>query len=162
MESVNRQLRAPNLICIAIDKHDQYEYAGRIWHQYADQPISFVGTMRLIQTMDGLYDEWNFPQRSTMSRSFRKKEVHAGSEKKEEVELIMNASRVQNKSGDEGTFIVHVKYRQNSTWQGDVVWVEQKKRKSFRSALELLKMIDEALEAPAETADLEIVNENEK
>ena len=49
-------------------------------------------------------------------------------------------------SGDNATFIVHVRYRQNATWQGDILWAEKKKKLYFRSALELLKLIDSALD----------------
>ena len=45
-----------------------------------------------------------------------------------------------------GTFIVHVDYVENSTWQGEVVWAEANKKQKFRSALELLKLIDSALD----------------
>lgn len=45
-----------------------------------------------------------------------------------------------------GTFIIKVLDRQNSTWQGTVTWVEEAKVQNFRSALELLKLIDGALE----------------
>ena len=41
-----------------------------------------------------------------------------------------------------GTFIVNIIDNQNSTWQGKVTWVEKNKVQHFRSALELLKMID--------------------
>ena len=36
--------------------------------------------------------------------------------------------------------------RQNATWQGSVTWVEKKEKQQFRSALELLKLIESALE----------------
>lgn len=45
-----------------------------------------------------------------------------------------------------GTFIVKVLDRQNATWQGSVTWVEERKEQHFRSALELLKLIDGALD----------------
>ena len=48
------------------------------------------------------------------------------------------------------TFVVQVLNAQNATWQGTVTWTDGKKSQSFRSALELLKLIDSALEeAPA-------------
>ncbi|MCR4904004.1 MAG: hypothetical protein K6A23_14185 [Butyrivibrio sp.] len=53
---------------------------------------------------------------------------------------------VQKKRGDLSTFIIHVKFRQNATWQGDIVWREQNKKMHFRSALELMRMIDSAVE----------------
>ena len=53
------------------------------------------------------------------------------------------------KSGAErstGTFIVKILNKQNSTWQGSVTWVEEQRTQNFRSALELLKLIDGALD----------------
>ena len=41
-----------------------------------------------------------------------------------------------------GTFLVKIVDNQNATWQGSVTWVEEKKEQHFRSALELLKLID--------------------
>lgn len=51
-----------------------------------------------------------------------------------------------NKKDDKGTFIVRVEQRQNSSWQGRVTWVEENKTVPFRSALELIKLMDGALE----------------
>lgn len=45
----------------------------------------------------------------------------------------------------EDRFVVDILYRENATWQGDVLWVDQNRQCSFRSALELLKLIDSAL-----------------
>lgn len=58
----------------------------------------------------------------------------------------MDKDEVINQTGEQATFIVHVQYRQNATWQGQVVWAEKKISKNFRSALELLKLIDNALD----------------
>lgn len=47
-------------------------------------------------------------------------------------------------------FVVSVKSQENHTWQGTVSWVEGKKQVNFRSALELLRLMDSALEKEAE------------
>lgn len=47
-------------------------------------------------------------------------------------------------------FVVSVKSQENHTWQGTVSWVEGKKQVNFRSALELLKLMDSALEKEEE------------
>jgi len=44
-----------------------------------------------------------------------------------------------------GTFEISVKFMQNSTWQGQIHWVEKNQKQNFRSALEMLKLMDEAL-----------------
>lgn len=46
------------------------------------------------------------------------------------------------RSNQSGTFLVKIVNSQNATWQGSVTWVEEKKVQNFRSALELLKLID--------------------
>lgn len=50
-----------------------------------------------------------------------------------------------SKKRKEETFIIKIKDGQHNTWQGSVCWVDEHKEKNFRSALELLKLIDEAL-----------------
>ncbi len=49
------------------------------------------------------------------------------------------------KENNTGTFIVKIMNQQRSTWQGSVVWVEEQETRHFRSAHELIKMIDEAM-----------------
>lgn len=43
------------------------------------------------------------------------------------------------------TFIIEIKACENNSWQGVLTWVQQQKQKPFRSALELIKMIDSVL-----------------
>ena len=41
------------------------------------------------------------------------------------------------------TFILKILDRKNSTWQGSILWVDKRNEQYFRSALEMLKLIDE-------------------
>lgn len=43
------------------------------------------------------------------------------------------------------TFLVRVLFRQNATWQGTVQWLDEKKSRSFRSMLEMVVLMEEAL-----------------
>ena len=52
---------------------------------------------------------------------------------------------------ERGTFLVKILYRQNNSWQGEVVWAETNERRYFRSALELIRLIDSA--APGESGE---------
>ena len=47
---------------------------------------------------------------------------------------------------DKATFVIQVQFRRNATWRGTIQWVDQNKRQSFRSTLEMIRLIDEALE----------------
>ena len=50
------------------------------------------------------------------------------------------------KKGHLGTFTVQIQYQENATWQGKILWVEGKQSCYFRSALEMLKLMDSALD----------------
>ncbi|MBO1679035.1 hypothetical protein HJY11_04390 [Bittarella massiliensis] len=56
-------------------------------------------------------------------------------------------------TGGRATFTVQVVYRQNATWQGTVTWLEKGKQSYFRSALELIKLMDSALEEAPPSGD---------
>lgn len=43
------------------------------------------------------------------------------------------------------TYIVEIKSQENHSWQGILTWVEHKQSKPFRSALELMKLMDSGL-----------------
>ena len=43
------------------------------------------------------------------------------------------------------SFVVEIKSQENHTWQGTITWVEGKKKENFRSALELIRLIDSTL-----------------
>ncbi len=47
--------------------------------------------------------------------------------------------------GNMRTFIIQIKGTENSTWQGTVDWVEKKEKVSFRSALELIRLMDSSI-----------------
>lgn len=44
------------------------------------------------------------------------------------------------------SFLVRIVNTQNATWQGKITWVDKNQTQDFRSALELIKLIDSALE----------------
>ena len=43
------------------------------------------------------------------------------------------------------TFIVHIISQENSTWQGQVTWLNKEDTMNFRSFLELVKLMDAAM-----------------
>lgn len=44
-------------------------------------------------------------------------------------------------------FVIQILNNQNATWQGTITWADTNKTESFRSALELIKLIDNAVES---------------
>lgn len=53
---------------------------------------------------------------------------------------------MSNRQKKTETFIIKVMDQQNATWQGSVTWVDEQREQYFRTTLELLKLIDGALE----------------
>ena len=53
--------------------------------------------------------------------------------------------KLQNNGYSNETFIVKIEHCSNETWQGELVWAEENRKEKFRSALELIKLMDEAM-----------------
>lgn len=45
------------------------------------------------------------------------------------------------------SFIIRITDRENDTWQGSVTWTDKGVTKYFRSTLELIKLMDSAVQA---------------
>jgi hypothetical protein len=58
----------------------------------------------------------------------------------------MDDQELLSKHGDLGSFIIRVQHRQNSSMQGRLTWVDKNKTVFFRSAWEMIRLIDSALE----------------
>ncbi len=155
MSDTKQMLFAKNLICICVDSHEDSDYQGLIYHQYADAPIEFLGLTDFVMKAENLFDEWDFPQRGLAQRNFKKPgkdEVGYKPKKGDEklpIEVIQEKEgvrNIQNKKGKLGTFVIHVVYRQDATWQGHMIYQEKNEKKDFVSVLELIKYIDSSLE----------------
>lgn len=48
-----------------------------------------------------------------------------------------------------GTFLVKVSSSESGTWQGNVLWADENRSEHFRSALELLNLIEKAINGEA-------------
>lgn len=136
---------ASSVFTICVDRSDQSGFSGRIFHCLSTFAIPFMGPQKIFTEMENVFDRIGYPQSSTQLRTFSANK-QLGSPVKEVVTNLMNEKEITSQRGDKGTFIVHIQYRQNATWQGKVTWAEKNCTLNFRSALELLKMIDGALD----------------
>lgn len=141
-KEVQIALHAPNLINICIDENKDGEMAGRLYHCYDENPWKFSNILKMVELMEELYDRISFPQASTKTRSF----VNTAYENKECPQKVQTAQDVAACRGTKGSFLTCVKYRQNSSWQGEVQWLEEGAVHQFISVLELLKILSNALE----------------
>ena len=148
--SDNKQMfYARNLMSVCIDSTDGCDYQGRIWHQYSDEPLEFGGFLQMLSIMEGLLDEWDFPQKALSTRSFFRQDKSVYKRNVNPDELVIDqvqkengVRNVQNQRGKRATFIVQVSFRQRATWQGHVIHAESDKKDDFASAMQLLRIMD--------------------
>ena len=63
-----------------------------------------------------------------------------------EKEMGSMASNIRHMTGaGSQNFVITVKKNENHTWQGTVTWVEGHREENFRSALELIKLMDSVI-----------------
>ena len=138
-----RAFAAPNLMKICVDRITGNDIAGRIYCRMDREPSGFSSSGYMLLVIDELCDRIGCPQPAVISRTFSDK-LQSG-KNREAVDIMSSPEVFEDKKGEEATFVLHIKYRQNATWQGDITWAEENKSCSFRSALELLKLIDSAM-----------------
>ena len=122
------------LVCV--DGGRSGDFAGRLYNPFWEGGAVFEGTLDFLEKMEDLLDQMQFPQSFAAVRSFQPAPRPAEESPPE--------PGVQE--GKLGTFVVRVIFRQNASWQGSVSWLEGRRDESFRSVLELLMLLNSALE----------------
>ena len=121
---------------------------GELYSQYLETPYVFTSLIRMISKMEEIFDTNRFPEKFFTPRTF-------GVEKREKRKSVVKGSEVVKDQGSPATvestgskkctFEISVRFRQNATWQGQILWAEKNLTQNFRSVLEMLKLMDEAL-----------------
>lgn len=119
---------------LCVDSYDEGVLKGRFYNPYQDV-ASFSSLTQFLIKMETLLDEMQMPQAYTEQRKFS---------------MLLQPERddvtsASVRKGVKATFELQVLFRQHSSWQGVIVWREQKTEHSFRSVLELIFLIDSAL-----------------
>ena len=135
-------IAAPDLMVICFDNRDGQMGTGRMYHYYNREEVPFLNEYHLLNLMEDVMESINYPQASTAMRNYREKESVNTQAGKEKPEKIVGKEELLAHRGKLSTFVVYIQYRQNATWQGDIIWVEGNVIRSFRSALEMLKLMD--------------------
>ena len=133
----------PNGVVLCIDTYIQGMSKGRIYHAYQKESKEIYSLEEMIIFMEDFFNQIKFPFPGTEERSFRAAKKEEG--QRERMIKVMEDEELLEKHGDAGTFIIRVQQRQHSSWQGLVTWVDKNETIPFRSALELIKLIDGAM-----------------
>lgn len=132
------------LVCI--DRLQDGEIYGRCYNPYYSANPKFIALAALIGRMEFLFDGLSYPQRTLEPRKFRVRTARRRIPDAEEGGMPMEEPKEkETPRGEKATFVVNVQFRQNATWQGTVSWSEQKATRRFRSMLELISLMNDAL-----------------
>jgi hypothetical protein len=121
---------------------------GELHSQYLEYPYVFFDLIRMIERMEEVFNSKGFPQAFLKPRTFNE----AGRMDRKNKQLkndamkdIMDVNNTEVPDGSKCTFEIAVRFRQNATWQGQITWAEKNLKQNFRSVLEMLRLMDEAL-----------------
>ena len=127
---------------IRVYHYEDKNPSGFFYNRYYGQEIAFGNLTRLLLLIEDMMDEMECPQASVQSRRFTK-------EPKQLERVSMAQQRPpQPEENAIATFTVKVLFRQGPAGKENSAGKKAKKEKSFRSALELVKLMDSALPQP--------------
>lgn len=134
----------PNMVMVCVDGVENGDIYGRYFHRYKKEETFFPDSATLVIEMERFYDAIGYPQAATKTRKFMEREREKVPAK-EHMTVIYDSQTLMQFRGKLATFLVGVTSRQNASWQGDVVWMEQQIRKHFCSDMELVVFVDDAV-----------------
>lgn len=144
MEAARHYIGTPNGIVLCVSWYQGGMIEGRLYHGYSREGIPFWGYEEIIKTAEAFFNALGFPHMGTGERDIRGY-THRF-QKTEGMKRVMRDDELLNQHGDMGTFIIRVQHRQHSSWQGRVTYLNKNQTVYFRSALELIKIIDGTLD----------------
>ena len=134
-------IAAPNLMVICIDGADGASELGRLYNCYSREPDRFEDPYQLLLMMEQVMEKINYPQSSVALRRYGKQGA-AEYARHDRPDKVIEQTELLNYRGEKATYAVRVQYRQNATWQGEIVWLEKNEVRNFTSELEMLKLMD--------------------
>lgn len=122
---------------IKVTSYTNRNIAGFLSHPYYEEEKRFENLTQLVLLMEELQDQLQSPERSMETRVIKANGASL-------FDQLQTASPSPNQKVL-ATFKVNILFRQNASWQGNLVWMEEGVETHFRSALELVILIDSAL-----------------
>ena len=120
---------------VCVDSYLSGVLQGRIYCPYQSAD-AFDSLAQFLLKMEKCLNAQNLPQAYTAPRRFsavwQDPEHHT--------------VPLQSPKGRIATFQIQIHFRQHSSWQGTVLWEEHHTKQSFRRVLELIMLMDSALQ----------------
>lgn len=127
---------------VCVDSYDSQIMIGKICNPFS-QAICFHGAMNFLERMEELLNAMQCPQSFMAARSLSEPIRRP----------VPRPMDTRAKEGACATFAIQILFRQNASWQGTATWLEGERTENFRSALELLLLMNGVLTAGAGTLE---------
>lgn len=126
---------------VIINDSDNFDISGILYNNTYHFAMDFNGIRQMLKVMEEFFDYVNFPRATHEKRTFDTK-AKGKKAKKPDIREVEPTEMADMKP----SFILHVQFRQYSTWQGTLYWIAENKTKRFRSELEMIRLMAEAIE----------------
>lgn len=108
---------------LSADSYESGILEGRLYHRRQAGGKAIRGVMSLLLGMEEILDTEGCPG----------------------MEASWETGPLAGRPGKAGTFRIEILFREGSSWQGRITWQENRTAATFRSALEFLLILNEAL-----------------
>lgn len=122
---------------LSIDSYEDKIVTGRFWQGGEGTETGFKGLMQLITLIDRMLAVTRGETEELRCKRFVRPEPA--------VPAAETLRSEEPRRGSLATFRLRILFRQNTSWQGVLTWVEGRQEQSFRSFLELATLLDSAL-----------------
>ena len=130
---------------IYLQPNDELEMRGILLHKASGLGWRFRGTVELMKYYEKLFNTANYPQPTHQLREIKPLENTTEKRLSSLQDMAIDKKEIPTEE-TKPTFVIKVQYRQNASWQGTIKWLEGNVEKQFRSALELIKLMDSVIE----------------
>ena len=113
---------------------------GVLYNPFFENELVFENMMQLVTMVERISDSIVFPQKAMTLRHFSDT-----TEKDSSDSFDFETTADFSGQVSLATFELEILFRQNASWQGNIVYAEQNLSSSFRSLLELLTLMDSVL-----------------
>jgi len=134
-------------ILMCIDSYEDACMKGVLYHTSLSEGKEFKSLTQMILAIEEIMENTGFPKATTEGRRFNSFKNSTGDFEfsGQESEMTDKERNFEKLRGQAGTFKMKILFRQHASWQGSVSWLEGSKNQPFRSALELIMLMNSAL-----------------
>lgn len=125
---------------IKVYSYDNKCMQGTVFNSFFEKELVFENVMQMIIMIERISDTMLYPQRAMQLRQF-----HDCSVPEDKFSFDFTTTADFTGKFPIATFELEILFRQNASWQGNLIFAENNRTSAFRSVLELLTLMDSAL-----------------